>query len=227
MLLTVVRHLEPVPIVDGTDPIDDLTRPLSTEGSNTATALRDNVREAANGVRHGSRGIAWGPYGTSYVSPYVRCRQTAAALTPEMSSTSTWYEVPELRESAHAPQVSHVRNKMLVNEESVFELRDRVARFMGMIHGSVFPVLVVTHGDVVNAFRWVVEGLTFAQYIELYDDPSNFVPFGVAWTFDTNARMAYRRLLNSTEPDMVRRIQNTFSHGDNSYRLVPADLELR
>lgn len=219
MILTVVRHLEPLPVVGAADPLTDLDRPLSREGAAQGDALLRNVRAAC------PDDAPWGrAYGAGYVSPYARCRQTAALIADAVDHGARWYEVPELRESAHAAQVSRLRTKMLVNEESSFELRDRVARLMSMVHESTYPVLVVTHGDVVNAFRWVVEGRTLAQYRALYDDPDNYVPFGVAWTFDTVARTAERRLLRDTSPDKMVGIRNTFAHGADSYRIVPARL---
>lgn len=219
MILTVVRHLEPVPFDATANPINDIDRPLSAAGAESGVELLSNVL-AVRIPRAGFEGI----YGNGYVSPYARCRQTAATLASATHHDWRWYEVPELRESAHGAQVSRLRNKVLVNEESSFELRDRVSRFMSMVHGSVHPVLVVTHGDVVNAFRWVIEGLTLSQYRELYDDPDNYVPFGVSWAFDTKARTAQRRLLGDTEPDKVVEIRNRFHHGADSYRMVPAEL---
>lgn len=222
MIITVVRHLEPVPLYPNVNAGFDIDRPLSDAGKASGDDLLRNVLAAGKDVPSiGYDGV----YGNGYVSPYARCRQTAALLTSATHHPFRWYEVPELRESAHAPQVSRLRNKLLVGEESTFELRDRVARFMSMMHDPVFPALVVTHGDVVNAFRWVIEGLTLAEYRALYDDPDNFVPFGCAWTFDTAKRTAERRLLGDTEPDVVREIRNRFAHGSDSYRLTLAELE--
>lgn len=222
MIITVVRHLEPVPLYPNVDAGFDIDRPLSDAGKASGGALLDNVLAAGRNIY---KTAFDGVYGNGYVSPYARCRQTAALLTSATHHPFRWYETPELRESAHAPQVSHLRNKLLVNEESTFELRDRVARFMEMVHDPVYPVLVVTHGDVVNAFRWVIEGLTLEEYRALYADPDNFVPFGCAWTFDTAKRTAERRLLGDTDPDKVREMCNRFDHGKDSYRLVPAQLE--
>ena len=217
-----VRHLEPVPVSPVADPITDIDRPLSEVGADAGVSLLANVRSAAEGYRSS----AWGStYGAGYVSPYVRCLQTASAIAPAVSPEWRWYEVPELRESAHDPQVSRLRNKLLVSEESTFELRDRVARFMTLVHGATYPVLVVTHGDVVNAFRWVIEGLTLREYRELYDDPDNFVPFGTVWAFDTDTRVAERRVLGDTEPDKVVEIRNRFHFGADSYRLTEARLD--
>lgn len=222
MLITVARHLEPVPLAEGDDPLTDLDRPLSEAGRASGEALLANVRAAA--VASGR--LPWGnAYGTGYASPYVRCRQTATLIATAVSPEWRWHEVPELRESAHAAQVSRLRRKLLVNEESTFELRDRVARFMSLVHGATYPILVVTHGDVVNAFRWVIEGMTFAQYRELYDDPDNFVPFGAAWSFNTETSVAERRVLGDTSPDKVVDIRSQFDSWAGSYRLVPARLE--
>lgn len=221
MLITVVRHLEPVPVSPVADPITDIDRPLSEAGVASGETLLANVRAAA--VASGR--LPWGnAYGTGYVSPYVRCRQTAALIAPAVSPSWRWYEVPELRESAHAPQVSHLRHKLLVGEESTFELRDRVARFMSLVHNSTYPALVVTHGDAVNAFRWVIEGLTLREYRALYDDPDNFVPFGAAWSFNTETRVAERRVLGDTTPDKAVEMKNRFAHGADSYRLTLAEL---
>jgi len=217
MLITVVRHLEPVPVSPVADPITDIDRPLSDAGVDAGASLLANVQAPA--VEYGS--IAWGgSYGAGYVSPYARCLHTATLIASAVSPEWKWYEVPELRESAHAPQVSRLRNKMLVAEESVFELRDRVARFMSLVHDAAYPVLAVTHGDVVNAFRWVIEGLTLRGYRALYDDPDNFVPFGVAWSFNTDTRIAERRVLGDTSPDKVVDIRNRFHFGADSYRLA-------
>ena len=222
MLITVARHLEPVPLAEGDDPLTDLDRPLSEAGRASGEALLENVRKASEA--YGSS--AWaGSYGAGYVSPYARCRQTASLIAPAVSAEWRWYESPELRESAHAPQVSRLRNKLFAHEESAFELRDRVARFMALVHGAKYPILVVTHGDVVNAFRWVVEGLTLQEYRALYDDPDNFVPFGVAWSFNTDTRVAERRVLGDTSPDKVVDIRSQFDSWAGSYRLVPARLE--
>ena len=223
MLITVVRHLEPVPVSSVADPITDIDRPLSDAGVEAGESLLANVRAAAE--EYGR--LPWGnAYGTGYTSPYVRCRQTATLIATAVSPEWRWHEVPELRESAHAPQVSRLRRKLLVNEESTFELRDRVARFMSLVHGATYPVLVVTHGDVVNAFRWVIEGMTFAQYREMYDDPDNFVPFGAAWSFNTDTRVAERRVLGDTSPDKVVEMNNRFAHGADSYRLTLAEAGL-
>lgn len=221
MLITVVRHLEPVPVSSVADPITDIDRPLSDAGVASGESLMANVRVAAE--VHGR--LPWGDaYGTGYTSPYARCLQTAALVASAVSPEWRWHEVPELRESAHAPQVSRLRNKLLVNEESTFELRDRVARFMSLVHGATYPVLVVTHGDVVNAFRWVIEGLTLQEYRALYDDPDNFVPFGAAWSFNTDTRVAERRVLGDTSPDKITEVKNRFAHGADSYRLTLAEL---
>ena len=146
MLITVVRHLEPSPLDRDADSISDIDRPLSAAGVESGEALLDNVHSAVAHVP--SLGFG-GAYGNGYVSPYARCRQSAVLLSSATHHPFRWYEVPELRESAHAAQVSRLRNKVLVNEESSFELRDRVSRFMTLVHDSVFPSLVVTHGDVV------------------------------------------------------------------------------
>jgi len=221
MLITVARHLEPVPFAEGGDPLTDLDRPLSEEGRDGGKSLLENVGEAAKEYRSSAWG---GSYGAGYVSPYVRCRQTASLIAPAVSPEWRWYESPELRESAHAPQVSRLRGKLFAHEESAFELRDRVARFMALVHDATHPILVVTHGDVVNAFRWVLEGLTLREYLALYEDPDNFVPFGVAWSFNTDTRVAERRVLGDTTPDKAVEMKNRFAHGEDSYRLTLAEL---
>ena len=118
-----------------------------------------------------------------------------------------------------------LRRKPLVTPESTFDLRDRVSRFLEMVHSKHDAVLVVTHGDVVNAFRWCIEGLTFTEFVGLYKDSNNFVSFGDAFVFDTGhgsmvrlpARSGAESPLSRTFPP----VQDPFA-----YRAVPTRFEV-
>lgn len=218
MIITVVRHLEPEPYSHSCPDVD---RPLSQAGVSSASSLLDNV-SAALSYRNPTHPMM-AMYGYGYVSPYARCVSTASLIRSAVGDSWSWYETPLLRESPHISQRDTIRRKALSKEESIFDLRDRVSRFLTMIHDSVSPVLIVTHGDVVNAFRWCIEGLSLRQFRDLFDYPDNFVPFGVAWTFDTSARTAERRVLGSTEPDKVVEIGNPFLGGSKSYDMTRAE----
>lgn len=215
--ITVVRHLEPLPIIVGGNDID---RELSAQGIADAESLLANVKAAVDSddVHPYLR-----KYGEGMSSPYARCLSTAKLIKDAVDTSWRWFEVPELRESAHREQKVTLRNKTLTHEESTFDLHDRVARFLKMIHQPVTPRLIVTHGDVVNAFRWCIEGMSLRQYRELFTDPDNFVPFGCAWTFDIDKNVAERRVLGSTTPDKVVEFSSNFYSGSDRYRSCYAD----
>lgn len=215
--ITVVRHLEPLPLIVGGNDID---RELSAQGIADAESLLANVKAAVDSddVHPYLR-----KYGEGMSSPYARCLSTAKLIKDAVDTSWRWFEIPELRESAHREQKVTLRNKTLTHEESTFDLHDRVARFLKMIHQTVTPRLIVTHGDVVNAFRWCIEGMTLRQYRDLFNDPDNFVPFGCAWTFDTDKRIAERRVLGSTTPDKVVDFNNNFHGGSDGYRTTYTD----
>ena len=205
MILTVVRHLEPLPLTAG---VNDIDRYLSDVGILTATSLADNVLSALPD-RH--------PYLVGSVSPYVRCRHTAALIKDCVNGT--WYETVDMRESPHRGQETYVRTKIMSSVESMFDLHDRVMRFLERWNGV--NMVVVTHGDVLNAFRWCMEGMTLSQFRSLYDDPHNFIPFGTAITFDVVNNVAQRRLLGSTDPDMEIPLRRDIM---DTIKGVPADL---
>lgn len=165
MIISVVRHLRPIPLHPGAD---DVIRPLDV-------AIEDNVSELKSSLRE--------HHDLGFTSPYVRCRDTAAYVNRHADS---WYEVPELRESPHYGQETVIRSKLLSAVETMFDLRDRVARFLDELENmNASSALVVTHGDVVNAFRWCIEGHTLDEFKNLYRNVDNFIEFGSVFQFDT------------------------------------------
>lgn len=165
MILTAVRHLPPDEFVSGSD---DYTRDVSEEGHAQGPLLASTVS------RH--------RYRRAYVSPYKRCVSTARYLRDHADE---FFEAVELRESAHPGMETWVRKKALALPESMFDLRDRVARFLDFaLGGSSENILLVTHADVINAVRWHVCGLTTDEFLGLYDNPDNFIGMGSVWAFD-------------------------------------------
>lgn len=191
MIITVVRHLEPISPREG---VVDVDRPLAYAGNRSAERLLRNVTEGV------------GVYDIGYTSPYARCRSTAAHLNSAVADNRGWYETAELRESAHPGQEVFVRTKALTLPESMFNLRDRIARFLDMVNvpDPAAKILVVTHGDVVNAFRWCIEGLTLDEFRGLHSQSVNMVDIGSAWTFDTRKGELRRTRLYGDYPDLVK-----------------------
>lgn len=187
MLITVIRHLHTEPIGSHHHDID---RALSPTGE----ALRASLRKC---LKNG--------YDVGYVSPYLRCRQTAEALKDYATS---WYEHAELRESAHRGQEERLRGKFLVLPESGFDARDRAVRFLEFLLREKSLVrcesaIVVTHGDMVNALRWAIQGRSLAEYREWFEDKKNFVDFGSTWHFDTKIGSLSRWNVEKLELDLT------------------------
>lgn len=175
MIITAVRHLTPVRFDKG---VSDVDKPLSEMRDIEGDKLLRNLDESRY----------WFPnknvlaYHYGFTSPYVRCRQTAKQI---QSVAYEWGESPLLRESAHPGQEVLLTNKNLVTAESAFDLRDRVMRFLDFVHDvPCVHVIAVTHGDVLNAFRWCLEGLSLSEFRGLFRDKTNFIPFGCALTWD-------------------------------------------
>ena len=174
MKITVVRHLEAGPAES------DVDRQLIPQYQDTLDTFKHTVRGTD---QHGMASY----FSHAFVSPYVRTRQTLEILN---GTYGLAFESTDLRESAHSGYGVDARlhGKLLTSEESVFECKDRVHRFLGTLSRmeGVTSALDVTHGDVVNAFRWCLEGLTFEQFVALYADPINFIGFGHVLKFDTS-----------------------------------------
>lgn len=164
MKLTVIRHLEPIPWLPG---CNDISRELMHISQDVIATLRHSLYPV---------------YDYGFYSPYKRCVQTAKTVE---DFALLWHESTDLRESAYPPQQERLGRKLLVREESVFDTKDRVSQFLTNLR-SVRPsaALVITHGDVVNAFRWCLEGLTLREYSALFNTPDNFVGFGSALNYD-------------------------------------------
>lgn len=173
MIITAVRHLEPFPLTPGGNDVD---RPLAAIQSEDIALLK--------------QAVGYG-YDLALVSPYRRCLQTAERIK---DCSTVWMESADLRESAHPGQEFTVRNKVLTHVESGFELRDRVSRLLRELYGSPHEeVLLVTHGDVINALRWCIENWSLTKYRSAFNDPSNYVGFGSVWTFNTFQGVMERR----------------------------------
>lgn len=190
MIITAVRHLTPVRFDKG---VSDVDKPLSEMRDIEGEKLLRNVADARReGYKpHGS--IPAYRYG--FTSPYVRCRQTAKQI---QSVAFEWGESTLLRESAHPGQEVILTNKHLATAESAFDLRDRVMRFLDFVHSlDGRSVIAVTHGDVLNAFRWCLEGLSLSEFRDLFRDKTNFIPFGCSLTWDSHLKTITKSTLDN------------------------------
>jgi broad specificity phosphatase PhoE len=88
--------------------------------------------------------------------------------------------------------------------ESAFDLRDRVMRFLDFVHDvPCVRVIAVTHGDVLNAFRWCLEGLSLSEFRDLFRDKTNFIPFGCALTWDNGRNTMTKSTLDDGVLDPI------------------------
>ncbi len=215
MIITAVRHLTPVRFDKG---VNDVDKPLSEscdiEGSKLLRNVADARREGY--PSHGS--IPAYRYG--FTSPYVRCRQTAKQI---QSVAFEWGESTLLRESAHPGQEVLLTHKKLVTVESAFDLRDRVMRFLDFVHSlDGKSVIAVTHGDVLNAFRWCLEGLSLSEFRDLFRDKTNFIPFGCALTWDSHLNTMTKSTLEDGVLDAIG-IRDVTSEW--AYSAIPTDFD--
>lgn len=194
MIITAVRHLTPVRFDKG---VSDVDKPLSDSRIIEGVTLRRNLYES----RYGSQTEDARPYRYGFTSPYARCRQTAKQIQPVAHA---WGESTLLRESAHPGQEVLLTNKQLVTAESAFDLRDRVMQFLEFANDlPCVSVISVTHGDVLNAFRWCLEGLSLSEFRDLFRDKANFIPFGCALTWDTGRNTMTKSTLDDGVLDPI------------------------
>lgn len=198
MILTAVRHLPPEEFVSGSD---DFTRDVSEEGRAQGLLL--------------ARTVSGHHYRRAYVSPYKRCVSTARYLEDHADG---FFEAVELRESVHPGMETWVRKKALALPESMFDLRDRVARFLDFALGDRSGnILLITHADVINAVRWHVCGLTTDEFLGLYDNPDNFIGMGSVWTFDLDDGT----LARSSADGSGLKLAATFTPRESCARAIP------
>lgn len=213
MIITAVRHLTPVRFDKG---VSDVDKPLSEMRDIEGDKLLRNLDESRY----------WFPnknvlaYHYGFTSPYVRCRQTAKQI---QGVAHMWGESTLLRESAHPGQEVLLTNKHLATAESAFDLRDRVMRFLDFVHSlDGRSVIAVTHGDVLNAFRWCLEGLSLSEFRDLFRDKTNFIPFGCSLTWDSHLKtMTKSTLDNGTFYQIaIRHVASEWA-----YSAIPTDFD--
>jgi hypothetical protein len=194
VIITAVRHLTPIRFDKG---VSDVDKPLSEMRDIEGAKLRCNL----DGLRYWSPNKDVPEYTYGFTSPYTRCRQTAKQI---QSVAYEWGESTPLRESAHPGQEVLLTHKKLVTVESAFDLRDRVMRFLDFVHDvPCVRVIAVTHGDVLNAFRWCLEGLSLSEFRDLFRDKTNFIPFGCALTWDNGRNTMTKSTLDDGVLDPI------------------------
>lgn len=215
MIITAVRHLTPVRFDKG---VSDVDKPLSESCDIEGAKLLRNV-DNARSKRYKSNGSI-PAYRYGFTSPYVRCRQTAKQI---QGVAHIWGESVLLRESAHPDQEVLLTHKKLVTVESAFDLRDRVMRFLDFVHSfDGGSVIVVTHGDVLNAFRWCLEGLSLSEFQGLFRDKTNFIPFGCSLTWDNYSNTMTKSTLEDGVLDAIG-IRDVTSEW--AYSAIPTDFD--
>lgn len=213
MIITAARHLTPVRFDKG---VSDVDKPLSEMRDIEGAKILRNLDE----VRYWSPNKGVPQYTYGFTSPYARCRQTAKQI---QSVAYEWGESTLLRESAHPGQEVLLTNKKLVTVESAFDLRDRVMRFLDFVHDiPCIHVIAVTHGDVLNAFRWCLEGLSLSEFRDLFRDKTNFIPFGCALTWDNGRNIMTKSTLDDgvLDPIAIRHVI-----GEWAYSAIPIDFD--